>query len=95
MSAKVDVEKIGEEEFQIRVTEGKSETSHRVTLKRVDHDRIAGGKVEPAELVRRSFEFLLENEPKESILTRFDLTVISRYFPDFEREIRRRLARAN
>ena len=95
MPAKIEVEKIGEEEFQVRVTEGKGATSHRVTLKRADYDRIAGGKVEPAELVRRSFEFLLENEPKESILTRFDLTVISRYFPDFEREIKRRLGRGN
>jgi len=95
MPAKIEVEKIGEEEFQVRVTEGKSATSHRVTLKKADYDRIVGGKIEPAELVRRSFEFLLENEPKESILTRFDLTVISRYFPDFEREIKRRLARAN
>jgi hypothetical protein len=94
MPAKIEVEKIGEEEFQVRVTEGKGQTSHRVTLKKADYDRIAG-KVEPAELVRRSFEFLLENEPKESILTRFDLTVISRYFPDFEREIQRRLARAD
>jgi hypothetical protein len=92
MSAKIEVEKIGEEEFQVRVTEGKSATSHRVTLKRADYDRLAGGKIEPAELVRRSFEFLLENEPKESILKHFDLTVISRYFPDFEREIKRRLA---
>ncbi|HXY79179.1 MAG TPA: hypothetical protein VEI08_00940 [Candidatus Bathyarchaeia archaeon] len=95
MSAKIDVEKIAEEEFQVRVSEGKSATSHRVTLKKSDYDRIAAGKIEAAELVRRSFEFLLENEPKESILTRFDLTVISRYFPDFEREIKRRLAGAN
>jgi hypothetical protein len=41
--------------------------------------------------VRRSFEFLLDNEPKESILARFDLAVIGRYFPQFEREIKRRL----
>ena len=41
------------------------------------------------ELVRRSFEFLLEREPKESILSRFDLTVISRYFPEYERLISR------
>ena len=95
MPAKIEVEKIGDEEFQVRVTEGKSATSHRVTLKKADYDRITGGKIEPAELVRRSFEFLLENEPKESILTRFDLTVISRYFPNFEREIKQRLARAN
>lgn len=92
MPAKIEVERIGEEEFQVRVTEGKSQTSHRVTLKQADCDRITGGKIEPTELVRRSFEFLLENEPKESILARFDLTVISRYFPDFEREIKRRLA---
>jgi len=92
MAAKIEVEKNGEGEFRVRVIEGKSETSHRVTLKAVDYERIAGGKVAPEELVRRSFEFLLENEPKESILARFDLTVISRYFPDFEREIKRRLA---
>jgi len=95
MPAQIEVEKIGEEDFQVRVTEGRSATSHRVTLKKADCDRIAGGKIEPAELVRRSFEFLLENEPKESILSRFDLTVISRYFPDFDREIQRRLARAD
>jgi len=95
MPAKIDVEKIADEEFQVRVSEGKSETSHRVTLKKSDYDRITAGKIEPAELVRRSFEFLLENEPKESILARFDLTVISRYFPDFDREIKRRLAGAN
>jgi len=92
MAAKIEVEKNGEGEFHVRVIEGKSETSHRVTLKAVDYERIAGGKVAPEELVRRSFEFLLENEPKESILARFDLTVISRYFPDFEREIKWRLA---
>ena len=75
----------------MRVIEGKTETLHRVTLKTEDYERLAKDKVEPAELVRRSFEFLLENEPKESILARFDLSVIGRYFPQFEREIKRRL----
>jgi len=75
----------------VRVIEGKTETLHRVTLKTEDYERLAKDKVEPAELVRRSFEFLLENEPKESILARFDLSVIGRYFPQFEREIKRRL----
>jgi len=92
MIAKIEVEKISDEEFQVRVTQGKSSTSHRVTLKRADYQRLAAGKVGPAELIRRSFEFLLENEPKESILLRFDLTVIGRYFPNFEQEIQRRLA---
>jgi hypothetical protein len=93
MRAIIEVEQSSEEEFQVRVMEGKTQTSHRVTLKKTDYERLAGGRAEPTELVRRSFEFLLENEPKESILTRFELTVIGRYFPDFEREIKRRLPR--
>ena len=39
-----------------------------------------------------TFRFLLDREPKESILTRFDVTVIARYFPEFERELPRYLA---
>jgi hypothetical protein len=38
--------------------------------------------------VTRSFDFLLAREPAEAILRRFDLMVIARYFPDFERSIR-------
>lgn len=90
MAATIEVQKVAEGEFEVRVVEGRSATTHRVTLKPVDHQRL-GGKAGPAELVRRSFEFLLEHESKESILPRFDLTVISRYFPSYEREIRRRL----
>ena len=43
----------------------------------------------PEELVRRSFEFLLERESKESILREFDLSVIQRYFPDYDEAISR------
>ncbi len=32
-----------------------------------------------------------ERESKESILPRFDLVLIARYFPEFDREIKRRL----
>ena len=41
----------------------------------------------PIDLVRRSFAFLLEREPKESILRSFELPEIGRYFPDYERTI--------
>jgi len=92
MTSKIEIERIGDEEFQVLVTDGQSSTSHRVTLKRTDCRRLTAGKIEPEELVRRSFGFLLEKEPKESILARFDLTVIGRYFPDFERVIQRRIS---
>jgi hypothetical protein len=52
--------------------------------------RFAPGTTDPTNLVKRSFEFLLTREPKESILSSFGLSVIARYFPEFEREIRRR-----
>jgi hypothetical protein len=92
MAADIQVEQLGDGEFRVRVIEGASESAHRVTLRPEDYNRLAAGKAEPKELVRRSFEFLLENEPKESILARFDLSVIGRYFPQFEREIKRRLS---
>jgi hypothetical protein len=63
-------------------------TEHRVGVKRGDWERLTGGRGDVAELVRRSFAFLLEREPKESILRRFDLMVIGRYFPGYEGEIR-------
>jgi len=94
MAATIEVQKTADGEFEARIVEGKSATTHRVTLKPADYERLTAGKVEPAELIRRSFEFLLEHESKESILSRFDLTVISRYFPSYEREIRRRLGAA-
>ena len=92
MAATIEVEKIDNSKFRARVIEAGSETTHDVTVSPNDYTRLTSGKTEPEELVRRSFEFLLEREPKESILTRFDLSVIGRYFPEYEREIRRRLS---
>jgi hypothetical protein len=70
-----------------------SETHHRVRVSRADLARLAPGTSDPVNLVEASFAFLLEREPKESILREFDLTVIGRYFPDYDREIGRRLSR--
>lgn len=75
--------------FDVRVADGGSESRHEVTLSRADRDRIARA-ADPLQLVRESFAFLLEREPKESILRSFDLTVIARYFPEFERAMAER-----
>lgn len=63
-------------------------TRHEVTVTDADLARYAPGAADPFDLVRRSFAFLLAREPKTSILRRFDLPVIARYFPEFERTIR-------
>jgi hypothetical protein len=91
LAPKIEVEKTGNLEFLVRIVEKAGETTHHVTLKQDDYTKLTGGKIEPQEFVRRSFEFLLEREPKESILSRFDLCVIGRYFPEYEREIKQRV----
>ena len=67
----------------------KTASEHSVEVTSDDLERLDPGATDPTELVRRSFEFLLEREPKESILRSFDLPVIGRYFPEYEDLIRR------
>lgn len=78
-------------ECDVTVEETHGKTQHTVTLDKADYERLTGRSVSPKALVAESFRFLLEREPKESILRSFDLTVIRRYFPEYEREIRKRL----
>jgi len=92
--AEIRVEKTEQKDaYQLEVTvqERGSTTRHSVTLKKGDYERLTAGEVTPEELVAESFRFLLEREPKESILHSFDLTVISRYFPEYEEKIAERL----
>jgi len=63
-------------------------TTHRVRISRAERERYGGSDV--AELVNRSFEFLLAREANTSILREFDLSTIERYFPEYASEIRRR-----
>jgi hypothetical protein len=74
----------------VMVEDDATQTRHRVAVTRVDLDRLARGAAEPTDLVRRSFEFLLERESPQSILRSFELPVIARYFPEYEAEIGRR-----
>jgi hypothetical protein len=91
MAAKIEVTRVREGEFQVIVAEGASRSQHDVTLKERDYARLSEGKIQPEELIVKSFEFLLEHEPKESILPRFDLLDIGRYFPGFERHMRQKM----
>lgn len=86
----IKVERIGDSdplEFQVIVRAGGGETRHHVTLKRDTCKRLAPGAHTPERCIEAAFRFLLDREPKESILRHFDVTVISRYFPEFEREL--------
>jgi hypothetical protein len=75
--------------FGVVVRDGGSSTEHEVTVTAAVLERLAAGRP-PETFVRACFEFLLDREPKESILRAFDVETIGRYFPEFEREISRR-----
>ncbi len=76
---------------EVTIDDGRGTSRHRVAVRQSDLERLAPGAVDPVGLVRASFAFLLEREPKESILSSFDLPVIGRYFPEYERTIRGRV----
>ena len=86
----ITVSRIGDAAFRVEVKEGQSRTVHEVTAAGADLQRY-GGESSPERLIKASFEFLLEREPKESILRSFALPVIERYFPEYPVEIRKRL----
>jgi hypothetical protein len=74
-------------EFAVTVREPNGETSHQVSMSQQTWQRLCGGKYPPERCIDAAFRFLLDREPKESILGRFDVTLITRYFPSFERDL--------
>ncbi len=89
MPANIKIESMDERRFRVTVTGDGSKSSHVVTLESEYYRKLTSGKIGAEELIRRSFEFLLEREPKESILTTFELPVIGRYFPEYEAAMKR------
>ncbi len=85
--ATIDVKEINQNTFQVTITAG-STTQHEVTVDSAYAQKLTNNTISTAALVKKSFEFLLERESNTSILRHFDLTVISRYFPEYESTIK-------
>lgn len=88
--ADIHIEPTGGEVYQVTVSEGGSTSRHKVTVPQADLERLGGG-ASAERLLEASFEFLLEREPKESILPSFEISVIGKYFPEYSREIGKRI----
>lgn len=73
----------GGDRCEVEVSEGGSTSRHVVRVSRQELERWGRGRA-VEDLVRDSFAFLLEREPKESILREFDLSVIKHYFPEYD-----------
>lgn len=87
--AKIEVKRLKDfpkAEFEVTVA-GNTITHHKVTVMKDYYEKLTGESTSPEELVEKSFEFLLSREPNTSILSEFNLKVISSYFPEYEKEI--------
>ncbi len=62
--------------FEVVVRADRGETRHHVTMSHATHERLARGGHTPEACVDAAFRFLLDRERKESILARFDVSVI-------------------
>jgi hypothetical protein len=86
----INVKLIKGSNFEVKV-ESKSVTHHEVHVSNEFYKSLTGGKISYENLIKASFEFLLERESNNSILSQFDLKVITHYFPEYEKEIKKRL----
>ena len=84
--AAITIDSLGADRYRVTVSDAGSDSAHIVTVD-PNHDHPVGAE----DLVRASFRFLLDREPKEAILPEFDLDVIPRYFPEYESTIGRYL----
>jgi hypothetical protein len=69
-----------------------SKSTYEVTLDKDYYmDLTEKRRIVPEEFVKKSFEFLLDRESKDSILRQFDIAQINDFFPEYENEIRKAL----
>lgn len=73
----------GDGTYRVVVTVEGATTTYAVTVPSGLAEQLGWSAATEAELVRRSFAFLLERESPSAILRRFSLEVIGRYFPDY------------
>ena len=84
----VSIKKLSDDVFEVTVAKT-STTTHTVTVTDQSLSDLSDSNVTKTQLLEFSFRFLLEREPNTSILSSFDINVISRYFSDYKYEVRR------
>jgi hypothetical protein len=81
----VSASSAGKLTFDVVVRESRGESRHRVTVSPRDAAWFAKLGADPARAAEAAMAFLLDREPKESILGAFDINVIRGYFPEFDK----------
>lgn len=83
----MQIQKLTKDKFKVIIS-ADTETSHEVTLEDQYWIQLTDQKITKEDLIKLSFEFLLEKESNQTILSSFDLKQISDYFPEFEIKIK-------
>ncbi len=78
----------GDWRCSVEVVEDGGRSRHTVRLRSADLHRWGHPGETPDQFVARAFEFLLAREPAGQILGTFEVADITRYFPEFDREMR-------
>ena len=84
----ISIEKRTDDVLVVTVTDSVT-TTHTVTITNQSRTDLTANNVTKTQLLEFSFNFLLDREPNTSILSSFDINVISRYFSDYRDEVRR------
>ena len=84
----VSIKKLSDDVFEVTVAD-RITTTHKVTVTDESLTDLTDNNVTKTQLLNFSFRFLLEKEPNTSILSSFDINVISKYFSNYRDEVRR------
>ena len=84
----ISIEKRNGDVFEVTVADSIT-TTHTVTVTKQSLIDLTDSSVTKTQLLEFSFNFLLERETNTSILSSFDINVISKYFSDYRDEVRR------
>ena len=82
----IKIIKLEKDQFSVEVIDKKT-TFHKIIISDEIHKNLTDGLVSKKRLLEKSFEFLLEREPNTSILTNFEIQLISNYFSDYDNYI--------
>ena len=78
----ISINKISENEFSVTVSL-ETTSKHMVLIDDKTHLQLTNGRISKENLLKISFEFLLERESNSEILSSFELMVIQNYFPEY------------
>jgi hypothetical protein len=81
------INQLSNDKFEV-IIYGDQQTKHLVSISDGLYFSLTSKKISKKELLKYSFQFLLERELNTTILSSFELTEISKYFPEYLKKVK-------